>query len=257
MRMIAAIAVCLGALAAWRETYAISCLALLAPVFVFVVVLMGVREHGVMRRRFFAQFYFKEGSWLRGFFSRTLIVTLFAFFGALIPTAALCLDLTTWTPYELGIVTADALVLIFLLRLFDWMTRGAARPEVRSVLVKGWAVAVNVVLLVAALITVRLMSPYPDYVQPGLTAMMAEASKTISSTCPWIDLGLQVQIGKEAVGWWLITNTEARLSASGDFGFIRWLAWAIFLISGSLSAYAYSRFLAQLAYAADHVEDDA
>ena len=256
MRMIAAIAVCLGALAAWRETYALSCLALLAPAFIFIVVVLGMREYGVLRRRFFAGFYFAEGSWLRAFFSRTLIVTRFAMFGAFIPTAALCLDLTTWSPYELGVVAADALVLILLLRLFDGLTRGAARPEARAVLVKSWAVSVNVVLLVAGLIGARLMSPYPDYVAPSLATTMTEAGRTLSSVCPWIDLALQLQIGKEALGWWLITTTEARLAAAGDFGLLRWLAWAIFLISGSLSAYAYSRFLAQLAYAADHVEND-
>lgn len=256
MRMIAAIALCLGALAAWRETYALSCAALLAPAFVFCVIALSLRESGVLRRRFFAEFYFRDGSWLRLFFSRTLIVTVIALFSALLPALSLCLDLTTWTPYELGVLAVDALVLVLLLRLFDWMTRGAARPEIRSVLVKRWAVGVNSALLVAGLIAAKLMLPPPEYALPTLSATMAEASRTLSSTCPWIDAALQVQIGKEALGWWLILSTEARLGAGGDAGVIRWLAWAIFLISGGLSAYGFSRFLAQLAYAADHLEEE-
>lgn len=255
--MIAAIALCLGALAAWRETYALHCAALVVPAFVYLMIVLGLREGGVLRRRFFAEFYFRDGSWLRAFFSRTLLVTILALFAAVIPAAALCLDLTTWTSYELAVVAADAVVLVLLLRMFDGMTRGAARPEVRAVLVKRWAVAVNVVLLVTGLIAARLMTPPPVYALPTLSATMAEASQVLSSACPWIDAALQLQIGKEALGWWLILSTEARLGAGDDAGFIRWLAWAIFLISGSLSAYAYGTFLAQLAYAADHLEDDA
>lgn len=252
MRMIAAIAVCLAVLAAWRETYALSCAALLIPAFVFLSVAFGIRESGVLRRRFFASFYFKDGSWLRGFFSRTFLVTLAALIGAVLPTLSLCLDLTIWTPQELAVVAGGALTLALLLKLFDTMTWRAARPEAREVLVKRWAVGVNTALLVAALLTVKLMNPPPAYVALTLNDTL-EAAPKLASVCPWITDALWFQVRKEAVTWWLWVRTETLLIGGVDL--LRWLSGAIFLISGSLSAYAFSRFLAQFAYAADHVED--
>ncbi|MEM9723887.1 MAG: hypothetical protein AAF909_00295 [Pseudomonadota bacterium] len=273
--MIAAIALCLGALAAWRATYPITSAALIAPAFIFVVVVYGMRESALLRRRFFGHFYFKDGTWLRRIFLRPLWPTFLALLAAILPTLALCLDVTTWSPQELAVLAAGSIFLVALLRIFDAALRGVTRGPARAVLVKRWAVGVNAIALAAALIVVKLQMTPPDYVARSLADTWTAAQASIGSESPWIDVALQAQMGKEALGWWLVTSTEAFLNAAGagspppaagaDATWwsgvtltdpLRWLAWGLFLVSGALSAYGFSWFVAQLAYAADHVDEE-
>ncbi|MEL6977686.1 MAG: hypothetical protein AAGM38_03280 [Pseudomonadota bacterium] len=251
LRVLAAIVAALGVLAAWRFTFPVSCAALAAPAAVLILVGLGLRESGVARRRFFASFYFKDGTWLRALFSRTLLVSILAFLTATIPVAALCLDLTTWSPNELALLAANAVVLLVLMRMFEALLRSGAEPAILPVLVKRWSVAVNTLLLLAGLAMVRLYTPAPAYVDPSLVVMIETASAQLGSDCAWIDAALQLQIGKEALGWWLIGWSEGRLGG-GEAEYLRWLAWILFLVSGSFSAFAYSWFLAHIMHLADH-----
>lgn len=61
--------------------------------------------------------------------------------------------------------------------------------------------------------------------------------------------GLYVQ--KDAFAWWLMVRGSGHLEAP----ILRWAAWTVFLFSGTLALWAYSRLLVQMIAFAQAGED--
>lgn len=242
LRHFAALILALALCWVWRHAAPLGCLSLVLALTVATLVVAGPREHALRRRHCLASCYFRPGStpfrWLHG---RTL-ATLRGLPIALLATTVLLLGLLVWERKLLALLVFDTLLLAALFALFGGLSKRTFEPRSAAVLVKHWTVGVNTTLMAAAFMAVQLYSPVPHYLEPTLAATVESASRQVASECPAIDLALEAYMEKEAFAWWLMLRGVEHFDAPS----LRWAAWAIFLLSGTLGLWAYSRFVVQL-----------
>lgn len=256
LRVIVASVLALGLLAAWRLGYAQSCAALAAPAALAIVLVITLREAAVMRRRCLAACYFNEGTFLRRLFSGVVWPTLTSLGLALVLAIALMLDVATWDETTLIVLAADVVLLIVILRLVEAAARGSASAKARPVVVKSVSAALNALALLAAIVALRFYSPPPAYADPSLFTMMERAAASFQSSCGTIDVAIQLQMSKEALGWWLALTSDGLVADGGGFSaVVRWAMWGLFLVGGAVSAFAYSRYMAEVLHRAGHLEE--
>jgi hypothetical protein len=242
LRSLSALLLSLALLWVWRRTAVLSCASLLVASIVVLAIAAGLREQAVRRRRCSARCWFRPGSipyrWLHG----QVLVTLRSLAVGLFAASVLLLGLLAWEPEMLALLALDALLMLGLFALFRALAGRMFHPEAGAVLVKTWTVAINTWTMAAAFMVLQLYSPVPEYIEPSVSATIESASRQIASQCPVVDLLAEAYVEKEAFAWWLMVQGGERFEAPG----LRWAAWTIFLLSGTIGLWAYSRFLAQL-----------
>lgn len=244
IKLFASIMVCISALFVWRNVYSAPCfLSLPIPLFVIVVVSMGLIEQAVTQRDCFANCYFKRRSIIYQFVRSRTVISTVSFLAAAAAGTALALDLITFTNGPLAFVALDSL---FVCWLFLWLVRttvGSVKDEMRYVLTKSWVVSANVPLGVIALAIMQLYSAPPDYLRPDLLGeTVIGASGSVHSECRPIDFLAKLSVESDAIFWWLMINGSRLINNDN----LRWVWWTTFLLGGGMSLWAYSRFLVQM-----------
>ena len=80
-------------------------------------------------------------------------------------------------------------------------------------------------------------------VKPIPSSLQA-ATASVASDCPLVDAAIRLGREGEAFAWWAILKATQAIEQRG----LRWIAWLWFLLSGSLSLWAYSSFCVQLVH---------
>jgi hypothetical protein len=230
----------------WREIHPAQCFTLVIPLGVAAVLTAGLREGALRHRECAATCYFEPGSVIARLLRSRTLVTVYSLVLAMVLSTALALSLLSWGPPELALLALDALLIIPVLYLGFLRNPGrwlGLRRETAYVVAKGWTVAINVVGLMTTLAVMQLHSPPPRYLdESDLGVSMANASRRVESECAVVDTLARLHLEKEAFAWWLMI----RASNGIEDRHLRWAAWIVFLVSGSLSVWGFSRFSVQL-----------
>lgn len=237
-------------LLAWSLLYTQSCWVLLIPGLVAVVLTLLARERAVRRRRCLADCWFADGALFHRLLRSRILITLFALVGSMLLAGVLMAAIPVWSFEVLALLSVDALLISLLYFMFLRAAAGALRvnPEFRSLLARRWTIVVNVPLVVVALTIMQLQRPVPEYiVASDLIETVHAASDSVGSDCLLVDRVVRLGREAEAVSWWLAINGTQTI----DDRRIRWGAWLIFLLGGTLSLWAYSGFCVQLVSFAD------
>jgi len=250
--IVAAIAAGPLLLLVWSAFYASSCVVLLIPLLIVMVLTIATREQLRQRRRCVANCYFVSGSLLHRLVSSTKLVTLLSLAVSVGLTTLLLASVPGWGLPVLGLLALDA-VLIAL--LYFGLLRAASsglrvRGPFRYLFARRWAVMVNLPLVLTALLWLQLQQPPPLWLDGAmnLEETLRAASESVGSQCPLIDKVVRLNMEKDAFSWWLT------LKGSGfiDDSRLRWVAWLLFLLSGTLALWAYSRLCVYLISSAHH-----
>lgn len=230
----------------WSALYASSCVVLLIPIFIVAVLTLATREQLRQRRRCVADCYFVSGSLLHRLVSSTKLVTLLSLLVSLGLTTVLLASVPGWGLPVLGLLAMDA-VLIAL--LYFGLLRAASaglrvRGAFRALFTRRWAVMVNLPLVLLGLLWLQLQQPPPAWLDGALNleATLRAASDSVGSRCPLIDRVVRLNMEKEAFSWWLTLKGSGLIDDSR----LRWVAWLLFLLSGTLALWAYSRLCVYL-----------
>ena len=247
---VAAIATGPALLLAWSVGYAWSCWVLAIPLAVTLVLAAGLRERSMKRRRCVADCWFIKGTLLHRVLCSPWIVTVMALVVSAGLSAVLMVNIPSLGFSQLTLLAVDAPLVAILYVSFRRAAGGifGVNATFRGMFARNWTIAVNVVLLLPALVLVQLEQPPPDWIDPAmkLEATLRVASGRVGSECPAIDQVIRLQREAEALSWWLvITGTSAIEDRN-----LRWVAWLLFLVSGTLSLWAYSGLCVQLAHLA-------
>ena len=244
--IVAAIAAGPLSLLAWSAFYASSCMVLLIPLLIALVLTLAAREQLRQRRRCAADCYFVEGSLLHRLVSSTRLVTLLSLLVSVGLTAVLLASVPGWGLPVLVLLALDAVVIALLyFRLFRAAAGGLrVRGAFRYLFARRWAVMVNLPLVLVVLLWLQLQQPPPAWLDSGLNleATLRAASDSVASQCPLVDAVVRLNTEKDAFSWWLMLKGTAIIDDSR----LRWVAWLLFLVSGTLALWAYSRLCVQL-----------
>ena len=230
----------------WSLFYTASCVVLVIPALMVLVLTLAAREQLRERRRCVADCWFVDGSLLHRLVSSTKLVTLLSLVVSVGLTTVLLVSVPTWGLPVMVVLTLDA-VLIAL--LYFGLLRAAGgglrvRGEFRYLLARRWTMAVNLPLVLVALLWLQLQQPPPIWLDGSLDleATLRSASGSVGSRCPLVDKAVRLNSEKEAFSWWLTLKGTAALEDAR----LRWAAWLLFLLSGTLALWAYSRLCVYL-----------
>ena len=240
----------------WSLIYPTGCWSLTLPAFVAVVLMLAGREGALRRRRCLADCWFTQGSLLHRLLTSAVLITLTAMVVATLLTAVLMASIPSWGLEILALLALDSLAITTLYFVFHRAAAGGLKvsPGFRTLVARNWTVALNVPVMVAALLYVQLQQAPPDYLDESLRLgpTLEAASGSVSSACPLVDRLSRLGQETAAVSWWLALKATQVIEDRR----VRWAAWVLFLLSGTLSLWAYSRFCVQLVYYAHRMAEE-
>jgi hypothetical protein len=232
----------------WSVIYRFGCWSLLLPAIVGFVLMLAGRDRMSWRRRCLADCLFVEGSPLHRLLRARVLISLVALVGAMALTAVLMMTIPRWDMSVLAIVALDALAITALYLWLYTTSAGLLRVNTacRTLFARVWAVRFNVLLILPILVIVQLQQPLPDYLDGDrqLRPTLQAATASVASGCHLVDAVVRLGREGEAFAWWAIMKATQAIEQR----VLRWVAWLLFLLSGSLSLWAYSSFCAQLVH---------
>ena len=233
-------------LLSWSLFYSASCVVLVIPALMVVVLTLAARDQLRQRRRCTADCYFVQGSLLHRLVSSTKLVTLLSLAVSVGLTTVLLVSVPAWGLPVMALLTLDAVLIALLyFGLFRAASGGLrVRGAFRYLFARRWAVMVNLPLVLVALLWLQLQQPPPAWLDGSLDleATLRAASESVGSRCPLVDTAVRLNSEKDAFAWWLTLKGTAELEDSR----LRWAAWLLFLLSGTLALWAYSRLCVYL-----------
>lgn len=236
---------------AWSLVYSGQCVVLIVPLIFTLVVALAARDSMRYRRQCLADGYFVHGSLLHRLFRSTTLISLVSLVSSTLLTTVLLVTVPRWSFEFLILLTLDALFIAILYHVVLHAANGvfSVNRNYRQIFARNWAVAINMPIIVLALLLLQLRQPPPDYIDPtqDIGTTMRAASASLTSNCAVVDLLTRASQEGEAAAWWLMVKSGGKI----DNSHLRWVAWLFFLLSGTLGLLAYSRFCAQLVYYAD------
>lgn len=238
----------LSAALMWRTYYAAGCAPLAIPSVATIFLLLSLREWSIWRRQCFAGCHFREGTSLRRLFSSPVSPTIFSTGIAVVLGIVVAVEIIVRPLFFLALLAADFALAALLLVGVAEALRSSVSVRAAHVIVKSWAVFVNALILLTALVawTAYFESP-PSWANADFSEMAAGALGTVSSSCPYTHVVLKTAMMKDAAAWWAILSSEARFGNS--FGVhLRVIAWTAFLMTGAISAFAISRLIVEIVY---------
>ena len=227
----------------WRQIYDEHCAALVIPLAIILFIAFQAAEFGIAKRYCFANCFLPEGSFFYRMITGRVLTIFISILVSIITGAVLVLNFITWDFIILSVLAIDALFLCILFLIITYTLRSHIKPKMGKIAVKHLTVMINTTLLLAVLVAIQLNTNIPEYIdKSSLTKTIENASKTVSSNCEVINTLTKLNTEKEAVTWWLMFQ----VSKNSNNPTFRWAAWLLFLLSSSLSVWAYSRFLVQV-----------
>lgn len=206
-----------------------------------VIALIGLNmlEVTLMRKHAFAYMYLADRSWLAQLLTRKFIPTIWAVIKALVFTFILFLEAGDWSLWIWILLFLDILLLA---TIYGWLSkllqfqvkRGQAGIISRRILV-----TLNTLLLAVIIASGQFFTAQPDYRQYSWQETITYSASMNQADCEIIAPLLRLKSIKDAMGWRLAVNGLSGLrSAAASI-----LGWLIFLLSSSLSLWAFSRMM--------------
>ena len=233
-----------GLLWVWYEVYPLPCISLLLPLLAAGLMAVGFREALIMRRRMWVHWYLDKDSRLGRWASRSLLLSLRALLMGVFFSLVLFFSSLARGTMQAWILLLDSFFIAGLyLGIMQVLHRVGVRDTERPVLAKHWTVLINVPLVLLVLVVITLNSPPPDYlVVDNLYQTLQMASEQVASECAVTDTVARFMQERDALGWWLMLRGGERLGSE----LLRGIAWAVFLLSGGLAWWGFSRLCVQV-----------
>ena len=225
----------------WTLIYPHSCWNLIIPLIVLLILAHATWEQLYQRRLCIAECYFNHGTMLHRLTSGTSVVALISISISLVLTIALLTSSVSWGFLELSVLALDALLVALLYVLFSHLAKEALgiNSTFQHLFAKHWAVSANIIIVLIAFLVIQLQQTPPEWIDGSLDlrATLFSASEGVGSDCTVVDRLVRLNQEKDALSWWLMIKSTSGIEQSH----IRWVAWLLFLVSGTLSIWAYSR----------------
>jgi len=204
-----------------------------------VVALIGLNmlEVALMRRRAFAHVYLTHDSWLARLLTRKFFATLWAVFKALAFTFILLLEASDWATWIWILLFVDTLLLATAYGWLSKLLQLQVKPGWAGIISRRILVTLNTLLLSVMIASGQFLTAQPDYREYSWQETITYSASMSQSGCDLVAPLARLKSIKDAIGWRLAANTLNGLQNI----FATLLGWLIFLLSSSLSLWAFSR----------------
>ncbi len=253
MRSLAAIFLALVLLWVWHETYARTCLGLIPALWLILLLTQSLRLPFLRRRICLSQCWFQDNRLPARILRGRWLATLRAFWIALFSGGFLLLQLPLWNQTLWLVLAGDSFLILLWVLLFQSLSKHWFQPESQACLVQSWSTWTNTLLMAGGSLVLQLYSPVPPYLRESLHKTLEIAGQLVASNCAMLDRLIRLYQQKEALAWWLMVQGSPQL----PIPWLRWTAWLLFLLSGTLAFWAYSRFIVQMIFLAQSSDHDA
>lgn len=204
------------------------------------LIALNILEINLMRKRVFARAYLQDDSSLGRLLTRKAIPAIWAVSKALVLTFILFVEASGWSPWIWMLLFLD---LMLLAGIYGWLNRllqSQVKPGHTGIINRRILVTLNTVLLSILIASSQFLSPQPDYRQYSWQQTITHSATLNQAGCEIIAPLVRLKTIKDAVGWRLAANGLSGLQNTAA----SLLGWLIFLLSSSLSLWAFSRMLA-------------
>jgi len=227
---------------AWKSVHTESCLVLAFPITIIIIISMSVIEFSAKKKECLAQFYFIESSLLYRLYNSKKILFIKSLLLSVLLGTSLMIAVVFWDIKIIQILFFDIFILYWIYAKTLNILAGSIKKMMKYVIAKDISVSINTFLLIVSILIVEIYSPIPIYVDISLKTTLISAYNIFSSECTVINFLLKLNAEKDAFSWWAMLNVDNHINDKN----LKILAWTTFLLSNSLAAYAYSRYMIQL-----------
>ena len=217
------------------------CLLLSALMFpVIALIGLNILEIILMRKRAFAHMYLADHSWLGLLLTRKFIPTIWAVFKALVFTFILFVEASDWSLWIWILLFLDILLLAAIYGWLGKILESQVKHGQVGIISRRILVSFNTLLLTIIIASGQFLTPQPDYRQHSWQETITYSATMNQTGCEAIAPLNRLKSIKDALGWRLAANELSGLQSTAA----AILGWLIFLLSSSLSLWAFSRMLA-------------
>lgn len=206
-----------------------------------VIALIGfnILEVTLMRKHAFAHMYLAEHSWLGQLLTRKFMSTVWAVIKSLVFTFILFAEASGWSLWIWILLFFDILLLAAVHGWLNQLLGSQVKHGQAGIISRRILVTFNTMLLSIIIASGQFLTAQPDYRSYSWQETIAYAASMSQAKCEIIAPLARLKSVKDAVGWRLAANGLSGLQSMAA----AILGWLIFLLSSSLSLWAFSRML--------------
>ena len=225
----------------WSKIYSLGCYIALIAIVVGIIISYNIFELSFKRRYCTATCYFKENTLMFNLFRKKIFLSIFSFIISLILSLSLLLNVIKFDIQDIILYGLDVVILYFIYIFVLNKFSTSLNDNMKYPVIKSWSSYINMFIMIVLLLIVQFNSVPPEYISISLGETINNASKTIASSCDFINYLAKLNIEVEAIQWWFMLKTNNM--TDGNF---QLLAWIIFLINNSLVVVAFSKYILQI-----------
>jgi len=227
----------------WRTSYAYSCLSIVFPLLLLVVMFYGSYEYLVCYRKCRADCLFKQSSWLYAWMTRTFFLAL----RSLLIAIPLVLSLASF------IILAHTFDILFI--LLSIVLTGATHPwmvhrlkshtieQMLPIISKRFTVFLSMIVMLVLYSWISYHLSIPSYVDAtSLEHTISSASLQVASICYENNIILKFMQEIEAFGWYSMVVATQSVNSKQWITF----AWIVFFINHAFVFAAISRIQVEI-----------
>mgnify|MGYP001816392037 FL=1 len=217
------------------------CLLLLLLMFpVIALIGLNILEIKLMRKHAFAYAYLADNSWLGRLLTRKAVPAIWAVGKALVFTFILFVEASDWSRGIWILLFVDLLLLATIYGWLNKLLQSQLKDGQTGIISRRILVTLNTLLLSIIVASNQFLSPQPDYRQYSWQQTITYSASLSQARCEVIAPLARLKSVKDALGWRLAANGLGGLQSIAAAV----LGWLIFLLSSSLSLWAFSRMMA-------------
>lgn len=193
----------------WDMFYKSTCLVLIIPIFVIVLVSYDISEQSIQKRRCFSECYFNNQSIFSKILQKGLFIRIVSFMISFISVVILFLDISIWNTTNWIIMILDSLLLVSIYLWILKKTNNTFKSSMGQHIVKIWAISINAIflILIMSYINFNTLST-PRYLHDDLNTTINQAIVQYQSDCNITNEIIKINSSITAFQWWMTYNSN-------------------------------------------------
>ena len=232
----------------WKTTYAYSCIALFVPFVILCLISWSYIDVRMNQKYCFRNCYVENNSKISKFLISPIFVIVFYVLLSMGMTLSLVYAILSY-PFFLWIyfLVHFFIVVSFYEKIVRWLS-GSIKKEFTYIFARGITTFLGSLLFFIIYIYIFINSYEPSYLRETLDETLLLATKSIESSCSWIDLVLRLYREIDGMHWWLTSSSSETIENDS----MRSILWISFVIINGLAVIGINRLLVQIVHVINH-----
>jgi len=227
-------------LLSWYFLYKISCIFLVMPIFVGIVIFIANYQFASTKKICFANCYLKKDSWIYNLLTRKFFIFIVSLFNGVFLSTILMLNIVAFNMYDFFLLFADMILITLLYNRFSqikFLADGIKEPAIKNVIA-----GLNSIILAILFVIIGLYQTPPEYIQNDLMETVHLASREVYSSCEVLDSLVRWINELVATKFWIIL----KLLLNTQNFYLKIILLGAYLFGNYLMMFAFSRYILEI-----------